>query len=387
MNERLKKLTGKNRTDYEQVARELIDNADAELFKELIDQDDYLFDFIKQNVSERLERACNKSNYRNLLKLLGIYSPFYDDFITSTLALYSDEDLTDEILEIFENGSEDEKTYCAKYFSHIQDSLALPLLRKYAFSENSLLAQNCAGTLGIFNDRESYNQAVEKLNSPDEFEKFEGVNFLISFGDKTAVKTLIDVMKTSAMSENIAGQIPYLEDLTELIDRDTDSGILVLNNIINGLGEIIPLSSVLDFNLWEVFNLILSGDKNSMTETVLANAKNKFETLTENDEYLFDEDKNTKNEVYEIKKLLDDVKIDFSLIDNELYNDSNFVYTALEVSQNADKIKQLLTGNNQTLVLKASEVLKSLGALDETSRATAFNHLQDDHLKAVLTSL
>lgn len=387
MNEKLKKLTGKNRADYEQVAHELIDNADADLFRELISQDDYLFDFIKQNVAERLEKACNKSNYKNLLKLMGTYSPFYDDFITSTLALYSDEDMTDKILEIFENGSEDEKTYCAKYFSHIQDSLALPLLRKYAFSENSMLAQNCAGTLGIFKDTESYNTAINKLNSNDEFEKFEGVNFLISYGDRNAVKTLIDVMKTSAMSENIAGQIPYLEDLTELIDKDINSGLLVLNNIINGLGEIISLSSVLDFNLWEVFNSLISGNKTSTVETVLANAKNKFETLTENDEYLFDEDKNTKNEVYEIKKLLDETEIDFSLTDKELNSDSDLVYTALEISQNTEKIKELLNSDNQTLVLKAAETLKNLSALDDVSRQTALLNIVDDNLKAVAYTL
>jgi len=387
MNERLKKLTGKNRADYEQVAHELIDNTDVELFKELINQDDFLFDFIKQNVAERLEKACNKSNYRNLLKLMVVYSPFYDDFITSTLALYSDEDLTDEILEIFENGSEDEKTYCAKYFSHIQDSLALPLLREYAFSENTLLAQNCASTLGLFNDRESYNKAIEKLSSNDDFEQFEGVNFLISYGDKNAVNPLLNAMKTSAMSENIAGQIPYLEDLEELINKDTNSGLLVLNNIINGLGEIISLSSVIDFNLWEIFNSISSGNRNSTAETVLANAKNKFETLTENDEYLFDEDKNTKNEVYEIKKLLDDVTINYSLVDNELRHDSDFVYTALEISQNTNKIKELLNGNNQTLVLKSAETLKNLSALDEMSRQTALLNISDDNLKAVAYSL
>lgn len=386
MNEKIKKLTGKNRAEYEPVAREIIDNADVDLFGELVNQDDYLFDFIKQNVSERLGHAINKSNYRNLLKFMSVYSPFYEDFISSTLAMFADEDLTDEILEIFENGTDNEKTYCAKYFSHIQDPLALPFLRENAFSENSALAQNCAQTLGIFKDSESYEKALSKLSSTDDFEQFDGVNFLISYGDKRAIAEIINTMKKSGMAENIAGQIPYLEDLTELITRDLHSGLLVLNNIINGLGEIIPLSTVLDFNLWEIFNS-LANELNSEVTVVLTNAKSKFNTLTENDEYLFDEDKNTKNEVIEIQKLLNDINADMAFIDKELREDSDFVFTALEFSKNIDMIKPLLNSSNQTLVLKSAETLKMLNSLDENSKCIALLHLTDTNLKAVAESL
>ena len=387
MNEKIKKLTGKNRAEYEQVAREIIDNGDVDLFKELVNQDDYLFDFVKQNVADRLSQACNKSNYKNLLKLMSVYSPSYEDFISSTLAAYADEDLTDEILTIFEHGSDDEKTYCAKYFSHIQDPLVLPILRKYAFGDNFALAQNCATALGVFMDSESYNIAIDMLHSDDDFEKFDGVNFLISYGDKNATDELIFAMKNSGLSENIAGQIPYLKDLSELIEIDTNSGLLILNNIINGLGEIIPLSCTLDFNLWEIFNMLINETQKPVTALILTNAKSKFNALTENDEYLFDEDKNTKNEVLEIKKLLDNYTADFSLIDVELRSDSDFVYTALELSQNINKIKHLLNSTDQTLILKAAETLKVLNAFDETARLTALDNLTDTNIKAVINTL
>ena len=387
MNEKIKKLTGKNRADYEPVALRLVDSADVNLFKELVNQDDFLFDFIKQNVAERLEHATNKSNYRNLLKLMVVYSPYYDDFIASTLAKFANEDLTDEILEIFENGTDSEKTYCAKYFSHIQDSLALPLLREYAFSENQALAQNCAQTLGIFKDTESYEIALKKLRSDDDFEQFEGVNFLISYGNKSAVTKIIEVMRISGMAENIAGQIPYLEDLSELIEKDFDSGLLVLNNILNGLGEINPISSVIDFNMWEILNSLLNENINSKIGTVLINARTKFDTLTENDEYLYDEDKNTKNEVYEIKKLLSEKEIDISLVDGELRPDSDFVYTALDISQNKDKIKELLNSDNQTVIIKSAETLRKLGGWNEELLGIALKHINDENLKAILKAL
>ena len=68
MNEKLKKLTGKNKNDYERIAAEIVNNADTALFKELVENDGYLFDFVKQNVAQRLAAACNETNYRNLLK-------------------------------------------------------------------------------------------------------------------------------------------------------------------------------------------------------------------------------------------------------------------------------------------------------------------------------
>ena len=38
----IKKLTGKNPSEYELVAKSLIDNSDIELFKKLVKQDDFL---------------------------------------------------------------------------------------------------------------------------------------------------------------------------------------------------------------------------------------------------------------------------------------------------------------------------------------------------------
>lgn len=374
----IKKLTGKNQSDYEPVARQLINIPDINLFEELVKQDDFLFDFVKQNVANRLQNACNKSNYHNLLSLMKVYSPFYEDFIVSTLAKFADEDLTDEILEIFENGTVAEKTYCAKYFSRIKDPLALELLREGAFGENESLAANCAMTLGAFEDKESYTKALENLNSEDDFEQFSAISFLISYGDKSALDAIIDAMEKSSMAENIAGEIPYLVDMVTLLNNKR--GLVVLNNIINGLGEILSLSGVFDYNLYEVFEKLES-------PIVLLNAREKFNLLTENDEYLFDEDKNTKNEVYEIKNLLNSIPVDEKAVDTELREESPFVYTALELTGNANAVEELLSSKNQTLVLKSAEVLKKLGAWNETTRAKALGNVSDENHKAIILAL
>lgn len=382
----IKKLTSKNKTDYEPVAHQLINTPDISLFEELVNQDDFLFDFVKRNVSQRLQNACNASNYRNLLALMKVYSPFYEDFIASTLAKFADEDLTDELLEIFENGTEAEKTYCAKYFSHIKDPLALDFLRESAFSENENLSSNCAATLGAFEDKESFELALNKLDSDDDFEIFKGVNFLIAYGDKTAAKKIIEVLDKSSMAENIAGEIPYLIDLFSILELDTVSGLTVINYIINGLGEILPLSTTIDYNLYSVIEDLANNSQNSAIATVLTNAREKFNTLTENDEYLFDEDKNTKNEVYEIKELLNNIIISGN-IDEELRADSPFVFTALDFTTNAAAAENLLSTDNQTIILKAAEILKKLGVWNENLRTKALEHVKDSTIRAIIEAL
>ncbi len=389
MNEKLKKLTGKNKNDYERIAAEIVNNADTALFKELVENDGYLFDFVKQNVAQRLAAACNETNYRNLLKFFDYYSPYYDDFIVSTLARYADEDLTDEILDMFENGTTAQKTYCAKFFSYIQDPLALELLRENSYTDNESLNANCAATLGIFQDEASYNDAVRKLWSEDEFEQLSAVKFLVLYGDKKALPEILHAMKNSTMAENIAGEIPYLETIFEILDEQYEDGLLVLNHIVNGLGEIIGLASVFDYELYDVFERIIRNSNDSKAAVVLLNAQEKFAILTENDEYLFDEDKNTKNEINDIKKLLSGINVKNlkPMILLELNESSPFVYTALDFTDDVFAIRELLKCSNQTIILKTAEVLKKLNNLDEPTKTVALLKVSDENIKSIIRAL
>lgn len=385
----IKKLTGKNKNDYEAAARHLVDDADAEMFEKLVEQENYLFDFVKQNVANRIYNAVNENNYLNLLKFFKYYSPSYDEAIVSALAKYADEDLTDEILEIFETGTQNEKCYCAKFFSYIQDSLAIELLRNNSYTENESLNANCAATLGILGDEASYDEAIEKLNSDDEFEKLLAVKFLVIYGNKEALPKVIETMKTSTMAENIAGFIPYLIEFEDLLEYNYQDGMLVLNNIINGLGEILGLYEVLNFNLYSNIEKILDKPADSISATVLLNAEDKFNTLTENDEYLFDEDKATQNEIKDIKKLLSGInkKNLKQLITAELREDSPFVFTALDYTDDTDAVRELLRCNNQTIILKTAEILKKLNALDNTAKTVALLKITDENIKSIIRAL
>ena len=387
MTENLKKLTGK--FGYEPIAKHLVNDCDTELFKELVESDSFLFDFVKQNVAQRIDAQVNENNYKNLIEFLKFYSPSYEDVIVSALVKYANEDLTDLMLEKFENGTDDEKTYVAKYFAKIQDPLAYEFLKKNSYSENEFLAQNCATTLGQWHDEASYNFAIEKLKDEDDFEKLSAVKFLVAYGDKKAVPMIIDAMKDSAMSENIAGEIPYLEDIFSLMSENFQDALLMLNYIINALGEILPLAVVLDFELFEVFEQLINKSEDSKVAVVLINAKEKFETLTENDEYIFDEDKETKNEIFDIKKLLESLnkKELEKLLNEELKENSPFVFTALDFSTDVLAIRELLKSNNQTVILKTVEVLKKLGYLDENTKTIALLKVTDINIKSIIRAL
>ena len=81
----IKKLTGKNPAEYEIVAKSLVDNSDTTLFAKLVKQDDFLFDFVKNNVAARIKQACNKNNYQNLISFFDYYSSSYDTMIAQVL--------------------------------------------------------------------------------------------------------------------------------------------------------------------------------------------------------------------------------------------------------------------------------------------------------------
>lgn len=387
----VKKLTGKNSKDYEFAATQIIDNVDVEAFKHLVEQDDFLFDFIKVNVAKRLEKACNSSNFKNLVKFLKYYSPFYAEFIAKTLAKFADEDLTDELLELLNNGTNEEKAYCAKYFSYIHDTLSLEFLRVYAYAEYKPLATNAAEALSAMNDLNSYEAAVKKLKSDDEFEKIVAIDFLTNYQDKRALPLIFDTMKNSIMSEHIASSIPYITPFWELLNSDEfkDDTLLAINYILNGLGEIVAISQIFDFQFYEIFSMLINAEATEKSAVILLNARNKFNLLTENEEYIYDEDTNTKNEVFEIKNLL--TNADLSEFENKiteaLNENSDFVFTALDLTTDINAIRQLLTAKNPTIIMKSLDSLKRLSNLTQEDKNTALKNINDTTMKTIIKAM
>lgn len=391
MNNLIKKLTGKNQAEYTDAAKHIICNADVNAFEELVNQDDFLFDFVKNNVAKRLKQACNKDNFKNLLKFLSFYSPYYDEFISGVLAQFSDEEVHQIMKNNLFNGNQNEQSYSAKYFELKPDTETLDKLRELSYSDFEPLAINSAKALSAINDRECVNIALKKICSNDDFEMFLGTKFLSAYGEKNKISEMFNAMKKSSFSEYIAQEIGYLEDFINLLDNPVynNDTLLAIMHILSGLGEIIPISNIFTFNLYEIFEKLIFADPNSKNATVILYAKNKFNQLTENEEYLFDEDKNTKEEVNFIKMLLNE-NTDEDLekfIKPELDETSDFVEFALDMTTDTNAIRKLINSKNQTIILKSLEVLKSLNNLSEEDKIFALKHITNESIKSIVEAL
>ena len=179
----IKKLTGKNPSEYEIVAKSLVNNSDVELFSKLVKQDDFLFDFIKDNVAKRIQSACNRDNYLHLLDFLEYYSSSYDTMIAQVLYSFSGDELLPEMKEYYLNGSDSQKAYAAKYFSFVTPERLeeiLPLLRQTALSNYEPLSINSIEVLSILKDEISKTDAIKRLDSTDEFEQYQVFSCLSS---------------------------------------------------------------------------------------------------------------------------------------------------------------------------------------------------------------
>ena len=99
-----KAITGKNPAEYEKAAGILVNTPDVELFKKLVKQDDFLFDFVKNNVAKRIQNACGKSNYQNLFEFLEYYSPSYDTVIAELLNQYGDDTTFQKMKNLYKEG-------------------------------------------------------------------------------------------------------------------------------------------------------------------------------------------------------------------------------------------------------------------------------------------
>ena len=385
----IKKLTGKNPSEYEEVAKSLVNNSDVELFAKLVKQDDFLFDFIKDNVARRIQNACNKDNYLHLLNFFEFYSSSYDTMIARVLHSFSGDELLPEMRELYLNGSDSAKSYAVKYFSFVSSDRLneiVPLLRQTALSDYEPLALNSIEVLSILNDEVSKQSALERLKSEDEFEQYEAVKFLVAYQAKDCIEKIIEVMKKSSLSENIASEILYLISFDEFLAKDFDTAILVLCNIVNAIPEILSPAVVCDYGLYDIFEKL---PLTTSTAVLFRLAKDKFQELTSNDEYLFDCDKNTKDEINGLNNLLkkfNNHKLE-SLFYDELYEDSDFVFFALDFVDNIEELETLIDSKNQTLILKVLTRLKEMDKLNQEHKHKALEQVSSIDIKSIINVL
>ena len=387
-----KALTGKNPAEFEQAAKILVNTPDVELFKKLVKQEDFLFDFIKTNVAKRIKNAVTEKNYLNVLKFFDYYSPSYAMIFAEVLADFGGEGILPLINKYLTEGNPSNKAYALKCLSLMANKNTediLPIIREVAKSDDEYISNNAIEVLSFVNDDVSKNYALNQLKSEDEFEQYNAVKFLVTYGAKEALPLIIDVMKRSSLSENIAAEIPFLIGLDSLLEQDFDLAVLILCNIVNAMPEIIQPSAAIDYNLLEIFENMYYKDLTSSSALLLRMAKEKFATLEENEEYLFDCDKNTKDEISNINKFFKGVNVNKlnSLLYDELYDESDFVFFAVDYINDIEELETLLDSSNQTLLLKVLTTLKEKQALTQAHKEQALNYITSEDIKRIVEVL
>ncbi len=400
----VKNLIGKNEDLAQISAGYLINNADLNMFSLLVQKSDYLFDFVRTNITKRIKKAINKHNFLNIIKFFDIYSPYYDDMFVSVLSEHANQELTDEIFELLENGTIAQKTYAAKYFYYIPDTVAIELLSKYAFSDDEYLSFNSAQALGQMEDDISYDIALCSLESEDDFEKLKAVKFFSAYAEKFPLKEIFCAMKTSKMPENIAGQIPYAESLLHLLSSEYYYDTLVtIDYILSGLGEILPLADIFQFELYEVIDELIyrnlqENEYSGKIAQILLMTFSKFKEFNENQEYIFDEDKNTKNEISDIFKLLSnqsqefwDKQKEFVLKELEASDESILfaipVIKEFNLKSSIPLLKKLLNSQNEIIICEAACALKIINKDEPLDIDKICLSVKNENIKAIIENL
>ena len=278
------------------------------------------------------------------------------------------------------------------------------MLIQYALedNDNEALAFNSARALGVMQDDSAYQKAISLLNSDDDFTVLKAVKFLVAFEDKNAVDYLLNAMEKSSMAENIAGEIPYLESLLNLIQTKKEQAISCLDNIISGLGEILPLNQIFNFEMYDVLSFLITDNqqnKNPQAAVVLLAALSKFDMLANNDEYTFDEDKNTKQEVSEIYNLLSKQQEYFwnaqkrlSVQELDINVPAHRISSALRVvsdykiKESVENLKALLNSNNEVIICETVATLKQLDSLAGLDKEKIISKIKDENQKALIES-
>ena len=398
----INELIGKDEAKAKVIAEKLVNTADIELFKGLVYKTDFLFDFVKNNVAKRIENAVTKSNFKNIIKMFEVYSPDYDDLFAGILAKHASQDLTDEIFEMLQKGSNEQKAYCAKYFTYIPDTISIEDLQKYAFSDFEPLAFNSAQALGLMRDDISYDIALSNLTSEDDFEKLQAVKFFVAYEKNPPLNDIFEAMKKSNMPENIAGEIPYISNLVSLFSQDEyrKNVLITFDNILSGLGEILPLSQIFQFELFEVTEKLIDVNKSenkyrSKIAQILLKEKAKIKMFCENEEYIFDEDKNTKQELCAVQKLLQAQSKEFwekqeKEVLKELDHCKHRISAAIEVileyklTEAGEKLKELLNHENEIVVCKSVEALSEFNMLSGINKQEVLDRIKNENIKAII---
>ena len=125
-------LIKKDKNISQKAAKIIIDSADLEAWLCLVENADYILDFIKRNAAQKLYAACNSQNVQNLFSFLDYHSSDFDETVALAFLEYGNESTKQKLLELLKNGTNQQKAYAAKFFCFTNT----PEARDFLFEES-----------------------------------------------------------------------------------------------------------------------------------------------------------------------------------------------------------------------------------------------------------
>ncbi len=380
------------------AAQSVINFKDVKTFEELVQNEDFIFDFLKDKIVKNLIRAVNQNNVQNCFEFMKIYSYSFSDAVISPLVKFANEDVTDIMLEKFEHGTDSEKAYAALYFARILDPLALPVAKSHLEADFEPLKINCIKLLFAHGERTEYDNAILKLNSSDPDILYSGVDFLINYGDIMALTEILESLSNSPYGVDFSADLLYLADFKTISAKfDFKYFNLLLSNLLDGIPDYIVMSEFLADEIFSALNILKNNEISLEGAINFLKAKNKFKIYDENEAYLLDLDKNTKQKISEISNFFKTFDGAFygELFDilAENFSDNEFAFDILEIfeqenlSNFAELIIQSMPSFTSTpLICKSCEVLKNFGKLSSLNPSDTVVLVQSEQARALIQS-
>lgn len=313
-NEWASKITDKNPDLAKKAAKHIINNKDLDAWSCLAEHEESMFDFIKQKVAQNIIESVDEKNFYNLFSLMQRYNDWLADIVALAASKFDDPYINDKMLETLINGGEDQQCYAARYFAYVEFEQAETVLIKNLESSNDILKLNSAEALGAQQSSKAYDILLKKLDSDDDFAKIGAAELLSALSDPRAIKPILKAMVNSGFKENMASEAASIDCLANYFNCDDQElrflSLEALDSIIVGLPEVLPLGNVIVYDMYKCIDTLLklaetnNSNLSGKYAQILLRAKFKFDLLANNDQYNFDEDKDTKDELSHINNIL-----------------------------------------------------------------------------------
>ena len=391
----LKNIISKDKNLSENTIKELIKTQNSAGFRELCEKSDFIFPYIREKIINNFVKIINNNDLKTIFEFSKTYSYDFEDIIVKSWLKFANESLTDEILELFETGTDEQKAYCAKYFSFINDSLAPEYLEKHIFSEYEPLRINSVTALKAFKKDEIQSLIKEKIlslnNESDKVPLYQ--NLSVWSGEENIKFILKNAINSPYNGNIIANILDYceFEKLKQYLNKDLI--FKIFNILIENYPENIELNTIIYYQIYDFIEYLLK-NPTPYSNNLLSVAKKQFLEYETNEIYNYDLDKDTKEELKNINLLLKSFNPDFSSIEGELDSSDSLIFeTAVKTVQEykiptENKLAELFNSNDVQLNKKAliAQALKALNKTDLINKEK-INDIKDENIKALILSL